>query len=479
MAAAYRLLSVLMPVYNEARTLRTMVGRVLASQSGLPLELVAVDDCSTDRSWTILRELAASDARIKPLRHARNQGKAAAVRTAIAAMQGDVALIQDADLEYDPRDYPVLLAPILEGKADAVFGSRFAFSGQRRVLLFWHAVANRILTTLTNMLLDLNLSDMETCYKVVRADILRRIPLRAERFGLEPELTSRLAQWNIRIYEVPISYHGRTVAEGKKIGFRDAVEALWTLLKCSCFDRRFTTHNGYYLLQSLRRSRAVNRWIYQHFARHVGSRVLETGCGIGNFTEFLLPAERLVCMDADEFYAEMTSLRFGHLENVCVRHGDLCDPALHPLLAAENCDTIVCHNLLEHRQDDAAVLKSLCDVLAPGGRLVILVPAHGWLYGPCDQSLGHRRRYTAQGLRRLLEPTGLQILHLQEFNRVGAWGWWINKALGRANISAGQIRLFRWLLPLVRVVDACRLGPGLSLLAIVRKPATEETARRS
>src|SRR6478752_8356911 len=229
--ASPTLLSVLMPVYNEARTLRTIVRRVLASPAGLPMELVCVDDGSRDGSPEILEALAAADSRVRVFRQPRNMGKGAAIIRAIAEMRGDIGLIQDADLEYDPADYPALVAPIVEGRADAVFGSRFASPPQRKILLYWHSVANKFLTWLTNILNDINLTDMETCYKAVRGDILRQTPLHSDRFGIEPELTTRLAQWNIRIYEVPVSYHGRTVAEGKKIGPKDGMAAVWQLLK--------------------------------------------------------------------------------------------------------------------------------------------------------------------------------------------------------------------------------------------------------
>jgi len=475
MSEKYRLLSVLMPIYNESRTLRTIIGRVLNNPSPLPLELVCVDDASRDQTWEILQELAAADPRIKPFKHAANRGKAAAIRTAIANMTGDVALIQDADLEYDPRDYPALLAPILEGKADAVFGSRFAFSGQRRVLFFWHSVANRILTGATNMLLDLNLSDMETGYKAVRTDILRRIPLKADRFGIEPEIVTRLGQWNIRIYEVPISYHGRTVAEGKKIGLKDAFEAFGTLIKCNFIDKRFTSDDEYYLLQILRRSRRINRWMFGHFSRFIGSRVLETDCGIGNFTEMLLECPRLICVDPNEFFVEMTNRRFGHLENIRVFQAGLDDPNVHQKLREEKLDTIVCLNVLEHLTDDGSVLRHMYDLLQPGGNMIVLVPAHLALLSPMDKKVGHLRRYSVPELKSLMEKTGFELLAFEEFNRFGAWGWRWNRLLGRAQIKAGQIRMFNRLVPLARLFDALRIGQGLSFLAVGRKPVQGST----
>ncbi len=470
MPATYRLLSVLMPIFNESRTLRTIIARVLSAPSPLPIELICVDDASGDDTWRILQELAAQDSRIRVFQHQANQGKAATIRTAIAHMTGDIALIQDADLEYDPRDYAALLAPLLEGKADAVFGSRFVFSGQRRVLRFWHATANRVLTDITNMMLDLNLTDMETCYKAIRADIFRQLPLKAERFGIEPEITARLAQWNIRIYEVPISYHGRTVAEGKKIGLKDAFEAIWTLAKCCWWDHRFTTHDGYYLLANLRKRKKINRWILSQFERYIGARVLETGCGIGNFAEQLLHKPRLVCIDTDAFYAEMTSRRFGQLENVRVIQGELLAPEDLQILAAERLDSIICHNVLEHLPDDQTALPALAKILAPGGYLVALAPAHQRLMSRFDEKLGHLRRYDPDRLRNLLSAAGLEVVSIKDFNRLGALGWCLNGILGRYSISPGQLGWFQHLLPVARLMETTRIGPGLSLVAIGRKP---------
>src|SRR3954453_6847583 len=383
------LLSILIPVYNEARTLRTIIRRVLDSPVSLPLELVCVDDGSRDASAAILEALAEADPRIRVFRQPHNMGKGAAIITAIAHMRGDIGLIQDADLEYDPADYPALVAPILEGKADAVFGSRFASASQRKILLYWHGVANHFLTWLTNVLNDINLTDMETCYKAVRADILKQTPLYSNRFGIEPELTTKLAQWNIRIYEVPISYHGRTVAEGKKIGWKDAFSAVWCLFKYRFLDDRFTTHDGYYVLQSMRRARGLNRWILEQFRAFIGKRVLEAGCGIGNFTELLLDRQRLVCVDNDPLYVEMANWRLGHLENVRTVERDLSDAAAYVELAPERIDTIVCLNVLEHIKEDERVLRAYYDLLEPGGHAIILVPAHMWLYGPCDEAIGH------------------------------------------------------------------------------------------
>jgi glycosyltransferase involved in cell wall biosynthesis len=220
--------SVVIPAYNEINTVEALLRRV--RQVPLKLEIIVVDDGSTDGTRDLLTRLE-SDGLIDTLVfHPANRGKGAALQTGFLRATGDVTVVQDADLEYDPFEFPILLHPILSGKADAVYGSRF-LGGPHRVLLFWHSVGNSFLTLLSNMFTDLNLTDMETCYKMVRTDLLQSLPLSADRFGIEPELTARLAQAHARIYELPISYHGRSYSEGKKINWKDGVAALWYILR--------------------------------------------------------------------------------------------------------------------------------------------------------------------------------------------------------------------------------------------------------
>jgi glycosyltransferase involved in cell wall biosynthesis len=232
-----RRVSVVIPVFNESATVGEILRRVLAvgPAIGMEIEVIVVDDGSDDDSASIVRAAAAVDERIRLLEHPTNRGKGAALRTGFAAVSGDVVVVQDADLEYDPRDYPALLEPLRDGRADVVYGSRF-LGGPHRVHMFWHYVGNRALTFLSNALNNLNLTDMETCYKAFRADILRDLPLRSDDFAFEPEFTAKVARRRLRIYEVPVSYSGRSYSEGKKITWRDGFRALWAIVRYRVAD---------------------------------------------------------------------------------------------------------------------------------------------------------------------------------------------------------------------------------------------------
>lgn len=237
-----RCVSIIVPVYNEAGTilsvLDAIVGTTIPLAGGeLQKEIIVVDDCSTDGTGPILKDYQRPSLRV--LRHEVNRGKGAAIRTGLVAATGDIVLIQDADLEYDPSEYPKLLKPILEGKADVVYGSRFSGNDAHRVLYFWHYVGNKILTTLSNMFCNLNLTDMETCHKVFRRDVLKEFSLEQNRFGFEPEITAKLSRIpGCRIYEVGISYHGRTYREGKKINWKDGISAIWCILKYNIWKKK-------------------------------------------------------------------------------------------------------------------------------------------------------------------------------------------------------------------------------------------------
>jgi glycosyltransferase involved in cell wall biosynthesis len=226
-------LSVVVPVFNEGATIAQVLEQVLEQRP--VLEVVVVDDASRDNSWEVMQRFA-GNGRVKLFRHDRNQGKGAALRTGFARATAPYVLVQDADLEYDPSEYHLLLEPVLAGVADVVFGSRFQGAGAHRVLYFWHSLGNRFLTTMSNMVTDLNLTDLEACYKLFRREVLEKITLAENRFGFEPEIVAKVSRLRMRIYEVPISYHGRTYAEGKKIGWRDGISAIRCILKYRFFS---------------------------------------------------------------------------------------------------------------------------------------------------------------------------------------------------------------------------------------------------
>lgn len=226
-------LSVVIPVFNERKTIEEILRRVQAVDVGLEKEIIVVDDSSTDGTRELLQNIASP--RVKVLFHEKNMGKGAALQTGFARAEGDIVLVQDADLEYDPREYPRLLEPILDGRADVVYGSRF-LGGPHRVLFFWHYIGNKMLTAFSNILSNLNLTDMETCYKVFKKEVLQQIRLKSRRFGFEPEITVKMAKLKCRIYEVPISYSGRLYEEGKKIGWKDGVAALFHLIRFKFFN---------------------------------------------------------------------------------------------------------------------------------------------------------------------------------------------------------------------------------------------------
>lgn len=467
------LLSIIVPVYDEEEYLAAVLDRVLAAAlpEGLEREIVVVDDGSSDGSWEVATQYATRHATlIRALRHPRNLGKGAAIRTALEHVRGEYTLIQDADLEYDPGDWPALLQPLLQGQADAVYGTRFAVGIQRRVLYFWHSLANVILTTFVNLVSDLNLTDVWTCYKAFRTSLLKSIPLRSDGFGFEPEITIKLAQRQVSIYETPISYHGRTYDEGKKIGKLDAVLGAFTVLRFA-FSRDIYLESGAEILDTLSSANRFNQWMADTIRPHAGRRVLEIGAGMGNLSRCLAPRKELyIASDIDGEHLARLRIRLSHRPNFRAMECDL-SRAEDFAVVRGRVDTIVCLNVLEHVEDDAAGLRNMFETLEPGGRAIVLVPEGMSIYGELDRVLGHFRRYAEAELAEKAGAAGFEVERVMKFNRITRPGWyWNGRILKRRRFSHFQLAIFDVLVPLWRRIDRLIPWKPVSLILVARKP---------
>src|ERR1039457_5851019 len=411
-------LSILMPVYNEGAVVERCVSLVLsvALPENMERELVIVDDCSTDGTWDTLQRLAAQFPQIQLYRQPRNRGKGAAVRVAIEKAAGDFSLIQDADLEYDPSEYPRLLRPLLDGHADAVFGSRYLAGDQSRVLPFWHSMTNKGLTLVSNMFCNLNLTDMETCYKVFRTDLLKSVPIRSDRFGFEPEIVMKSAKRQFRIYEMPISYHGRTYEEGKKIGWKDGLKAFAVIVKFWLIDDLYAAPYGRGVLNNLTGTPQYLSWLALKLRPHVGDEVLEIGAGIGNLTGRLMSRRKLyVAAEKDPLHLHALHNRFLRTPNVA------------------GC------------------------------------------YGSLDRKLGHQRRYSQATIRQLLTAHGFAVETVGSFNKVALLPWWAyGKLFHAGRISKLVLKIFDKSVWFWRRLDVLMPWPGLSLVVVGRKPVRPE-----
>ncbi len=464
-------LSVLIPVYNERRTLHEIVARVMSQDiPGIDaVEIVIVDDHSSDGSAEIILELERDHPQtIHPILLEVNQGKGNAISTAIQAASGDIAIVQDADLEYDPDDYHAVLQPIIEGAADVVYGSRFTQRGERRVLYFRHTLANRFLTLLSNIFTDLNLTDMETCYKAFRLQVAKTIPIRSKRFGIEPELTAKFAKRKLRIFEVPISYHGRTYAEGKKITWKDGLRAIWTIFKFWVIDDMFQGDYGTKDLIDMEAAPKYTEWTLERTRPYVGQLLMEIGSGIGNNVRILMQYTDVIATEIDPIYLEVLRNAYLNTPGIEVHAWDATQP---PPPDLPQPDSILCSNVMEHIEDDQAVVVNADRVLKPGGRMIFIVPHTQKLYSSLDSAIGHHRRYDKDRLRGLFEDLGYQIEELFTLNKIGVLGWWYRgkvvkqKAIGRFGLKA-----FNVLVPLFKLIDPLLPWPGLSLVIVARKP---------
>lgn len=433
-------------------------------------ELIIVDDCSTDGTSKILERIAAREPRIRLYRHEVNRGKGAAVRTAIEKASGDFVIVQDADLEYDPNEYPKLLKPLLDGHADAVFGSRYLAGEQTRVLPFWHSMINKYLTLVSNMFCNLKLTDMETCYKVFRTDLLKSIPVRSDRFGFEPEITMKCAKRKLRIYEVPISYHGRTYEEGKKIGWKDGVKAFAVILHFWLIDDLYKEPHGRAYLNNLSGTPQYLSWIAQLLRPYLGDTVLELGAGIGNI------AGRLMARRLEYVVAEQDPLYLHSLQNRFLRTPSVRVVELDPGVAADYeqvggpFDTVLCLNVLEYVERPEQVVVSVKEVLREGGRLVVLVPQVRRLFGTLDRTMGHKRRFSREELEHLLQAQGFEVEKTLQLGKAGLVAWWLyGKVFHSKYITKLMLKIFDKTVWFWKMAERVMPWPGLSLVVVARR----------
>jgi glycosyltransferase involved in cell wall biosynthesis len=486
-------LSVLVPAYNEEHLVAASLERleVLESSPHLSrIQVIVVDDCSKDATADVLRrfqeqqQLRAAEggavgdgaplhrpgAKIEWLflRHERNGGKGRAIQTALERADCEISVIHDADLEYHPKDLLRMVRVFEEEGADAVFGSRFAGGAARRVLLYRHELGNRLLTTFTNLVTNLNLTDMETCYKAVRTDLLRSIPITSNDFRLEPELTIKLGKRQARIFEVPISYSGRTYQEGKKINWRDGLKAFRAIVRFGLSDDIYRKDAyGSQILGRLSRAPRFNAWMAEVIRPFCGHRVLEIGSGTGTLTRQLIPRRHYVASDVNPLYLQTLATLRADRPYLEAQYTDVQDLETFPR-HEDGFDTVVCLNVLEHVEDDHGALRNIRSVLSADGRAIVLVPRGERLFGTLDEVLGHKRRYSEQRVRALAASCGFEVQQIVSFNRVGTPAWWLNgKVLRRRHFGLVQIMALNALTPLFRKVDSALPFPPLSLIAVM------------
>jgi glycosyltransferase involved in cell wall biosynthesis len=477
-----RCLSVVMPCYNEEATVTLIIEQVL--KSPFLFELVIVDDGSQDS--TVAKVRAFEDPRIKLFLQPTNLGKGAALRRGFAEATAPFVIVQDADLEYDPADYGRVLAPLLNGQADVVFGSRFLSGEPRRVLYFWHSVGNKVLTTLSNMFTNLNLTDMETCCKAFRLDVLRSIEVEEDRFGFEPEITAKVAGGGWRVWEVSIGYAGRTYAEGKKITWRDGARAAYSVARYSDVWRRVRGHLDRVpdrdippaefddaddeladVLHSLEDAKNYTDWIYSLVEPHLGNEVLEIGAGHGELTDRLQRGRVVTATDLSTRSVDRLRTRFAQRPNVDIRLVDIA------ATTGRLYDSVVLVNVLEHIDDDANALEKLRASLRPGGRVCVFVPAFEGLYSNFDQRIGHRRRYRQSQLVSVLDRAGFGIADARYINTVGAVAWWVvARQLGQVPTQHWSVSVYdRFVVPSLRKIESGRyprFGQSLFCVGTVR-----------
>jgi len=472
-------LSVLVPAYNEEYLIEESLKRLFVLEDSpylSQIQVIVVNDGSKDGTAEILnrlsKELPQKNDRFdwKFITHETNRGKGKAIQTALNKATCEISIIHDADLEYFPKDILRMIPLFIEEGADAVYGSRFMVHEYRRVLMFRHELGNRFLTFFSNLVSNLNLTDMETCYKAVRTSLLKSIPIKSNDFRIEPELTIKLAKRDARIFEIPINYSGRTYSEGKKISWRDGFKGLWAIMKFGFSDDIFTEDKyGSKILARLSRADKFNSWMADTIRPYVGQNVLEIGAGIGNLTKEFMPRKKYYASDINPLYLQILKNFKHNKPYLAVSYLDIED--VSELRKNKKIfDTVICLNVMEHLDDDRGVLKNIDDLLSKGGRAIILVPRGQFLYGSLDEVLGHKRRYSKKMLIELVDQFDFKLDVIIPFNRVSTFPWLVNgKFFKKRTFGLFQIFMMNLLTPIFRKIDKFLPWPSLSYIAILKK----------
>lgn len=456
-------LSIIIPVYNEINTVLEVIKRV--QDEPHEKEIIIVDDGSNDGTTELLSGI--EDPNIKLLLHPANRGKGYAIRSAIPYITGNIAIIQDADLEYDPREYTELIKLILIGKADVVYGSRFL--GTHRVFYFYHYLGNIIINLFANLLLNTNFTDIMTGFKIFKSSILKNLILKANGFAFEAEVTCEVFKRGQRVYEIPISYEGRSYEEGKKIKWFDFFICLYWLIRA----RLRSIDIGKETLLRMRIARNNNMWMYNKIKPYLKTNILEIGAGFGTISRYLISKNRnLILMDINQDYVDYLKTRFIGNPYVEVIQTDISNVNVN--LKDKKIDTAICINVLEHIERDIDALKNIKDILIEGGNLAVTVPAHKNLFGTMDKELRHYRRYSKEELFHRLEDAGFIVEKIEYLNLLGAIGWFINyKIFKRKHMPVLSIWVFDKLIPLISKIEKYLKIPfGLCLFAVARKVQT-------
>jgi len=445
-------LSILIPVYNEARSIRPVLDQVIAATAQVQTELIVVDDGSRDSYCQEVESFAKDHPEVSV-----TLLKGAAVRAVLAKAKGEFCLIADADLEYGAADYAKLLDPLFSGDADMVMGCR-----STRRLGFWQVFANRLLTALASLASGVDISDVGTSYKAFRTSLGKTVPLRSQRFGLDLELIIQFARRHARFMEVPISQSGQR----KKIGVADVLSGIATIVRTRLFSASHTDPAAD-MLVAMSRAGNFNRWMADTISPWVRGDAIELGAGIGNLTVLLANNCRsYLATDTDPDHLCELRSRTACLPKVKLGMFELSNSSdIAPL--KQTADTVICLNVLEHVADDVSGLQNIYDCLRPGGTAIILVPQGQSAFGTLDEVLEHKRRYSEQELRRKMADAGLEVTHLLEFNRATWPGWYLNsKILRKRTLSRFQLACFDWSVPFWRRVDRALPWPPTSLIAI-------------